>query len=137
MSESGMIGDKEVRMSRLDTHLWSVDVVKHISDNHNKFIEGWDVDNEEDAKALYSEKVKEITSEMANEWAIMKKTQKQHRDEMHRLLSCINDNLSSIATNDKKIKSIITYINRQSKNQESNRKDLIASWRYNEWGEEY
>jgi len=136
MSESGMIGDKEVTMSRLDTYRWTIDVVKHTSDTDKEYFDGWVVDNEEDAKALYSEKVKEIRSEMAKEWEIMKKMQKKHRDDIDRLLSCINENLSNIATNDEKIKSIITYINRQSNNQESNRKKLIGSWRYNEWGEE-
>lgn len=136
MTESGMIGDKEVTLSRLDTYRWTIDVVKHISDTDKEYFDGWVVDNEEDAKALYSEKVKQIRSEMANEWTIMKKMQKEHRDDIDRLLSCINENLSNIATNDEKIKSIITYIKRQSKYQEHNRKKLIGSWRYNEWGEE-
>ncbi len=59
-TESGIIGGKEVSISRLDTHLWTVDVVKHITHNHKEFIEGWDVDNLEDAMALYSQKVKEL-----------------------------------------------------------------------------
>ena len=63
MSESGMIGDKEVVMNRLDTHRWTVDVVKHTSDTDKEHIEGWETDNEEDAKVLYSEKVREITEE--------------------------------------------------------------------------
>jgi len=63
MSESGMIGDKEVVMSRLDTYRWTVDVVKHTSDTDKEHIEGWETDNEEDAKVLYSEKVREITEE--------------------------------------------------------------------------
>jgi hypothetical protein len=58
--ESGIIGGKEVSISRLDTHLWTVDVVKHTSDTDKEYFDGWVVDNEEDAKALYSEKVKEL-----------------------------------------------------------------------------
>ncbi len=71
MSESGMIGDKEVVMSRLDTYhsdgditsRWTVDVVKHTSDTDKEHIEGWETDNEEEARELYSEKVREITEE--------------------------------------------------------------------------
>ena len=63
MSESGMIGDKEVVMNRLDTHRWTIDVVKHTSDTDKEHIEGWETDNEEEAKVLYSEKVREITEE--------------------------------------------------------------------------
>ena len=63
MSESGMIGDKEVVMSRLDTYRWTVDVVNDTSDTDKEHIEGWETDNEEEAKVLYSEKVREITEE--------------------------------------------------------------------------
>ena len=63
MSESGMIGNKEVVMFRLDTYWWAVDLVKHTSDTDKEYIEGWETDNEEEAKAFYSEKVREITEE--------------------------------------------------------------------------
>ena len=64
MSESGMIGDKEVVMNRLDTHRWTVDVVKHTSDTDKEHIEGWEVEDEQKALTLYDEKVKEITQEV-------------------------------------------------------------------------
>ena len=60
MSESGMIGDKEVVMNRLDTYRWTVDVVKHTSDTDKEHIEGWEVKDEQKALALYDEKVKEL-----------------------------------------------------------------------------
>jgi len=64
MSESGMIGDKEVVMNRLDTHRWTIDVVKHTSDDTKELIEGWEVEDEQKALTLYDEKVKEITQEV-------------------------------------------------------------------------
>ena len=47
-------------MNRLDTHRWTVDVVKHTSDTDKEHIEGWEVEDEQKALALYDEKVKEL-----------------------------------------------------------------------------
>jgi len=63
MSESGMIGDKEVVLSELTKFTWAIDIIKHTSDDTTELVEGWVLGDEYKALALYDEKVREITKE--------------------------------------------------------------------------
>ena len=57
---SGMIGDKEVEMHMLDEFVWAIDVVRHTSEDTKELVEGWEVESEQQALALYNEMVQEL-----------------------------------------------------------------------------
>jgi hypothetical protein len=64
---SGMIGDREVEMHRLAKFVWAVDVVRHTSEDMKELVEGWEVGDEQEALALYYEKVKELQEMKKND----------------------------------------------------------------------
>ena len=57
---SGIIGDREVEMHRLAKFVWAIDIVRHTSEDSKELVEGWKVEDEQKALALYDEKVKEL-----------------------------------------------------------------------------
>ena len=57
---SGMIGDKEVEMHMLDEFVWAIDIVRHTSEDTKELVEGWQVESEQQALALYNEMVEEL-----------------------------------------------------------------------------
>tara|TARA_Y100001937_G_C7114564_1_gene329466 strand:- start:1669 stop:1866 length:198 start_codon:yes stop_codon:yes gene_type:complete len=60
MMNSGMIGDKEVEMHMLDEFVWAIDIVRHTSEDTKELVEGWQVESEQQALALYNEMVEEL-----------------------------------------------------------------------------
>ena len=60
MSQSGMIGDKEVVLHTLGKFTWAIDIIKHTSDDTTELVEGWILGDECKALALYEEKVEEL-----------------------------------------------------------------------------
>lgn len=67
--ESGMIGDKEVVLSKLAKFTWGIDIIKHTSDDTTELVEGWVIGDEYKALALYDEKVTELEQDVINESA--------------------------------------------------------------------
>ena len=57
---SGIIGDKEVEMHMLDKFVWAIDIVRHTSEDTKELVEGWQVESEQQALALYNEMVEEL-----------------------------------------------------------------------------
>lgn len=55
---SGMIEDKEVEMHKLSEFEWTIDIVQHTSDDAKELLEGYLVEDEDEALALYDDKVK-------------------------------------------------------------------------------
>ena len=60
MMNSGIIGDKEVEMHMLDEFVWAIDIVRHTSEDTKELVEGWQVESEQQALALYNEMVEEL-----------------------------------------------------------------------------
>ena len=60
MSQSGMIGDKEVVLHKLAKFTWAIDIIKHTSDDTTELVEGWVLGDEYKALTMYDEKVEEL-----------------------------------------------------------------------------
>ena len=60
LTNSGMIGDKEVEIHRVAKFVWAIDIVRHTSEDSKELVEGWVVGDEQKANALFDDKVNEL-----------------------------------------------------------------------------